>query len=89
MAFHFSNIVEKSLYSAGKLLIGTETSCNNTARVATEPNSAATESIECSDLARIDRTRKVMAWLHESNVGLCVSNEDRPKTIGCRGVAMR
>ena len=32
---------------------------------------------------------KVMERVHQSTIGLCVSNQDSPKTIGWRGVAMR
>ena len=80
---------EKSLYQAGKLLIGMVTSPDKTASVATKQDSIATESRECITLAKIGLTGKVMERLHQSTIGFCVSNQDSPKTIGCRVVAIR
>ena len=53
---------------------------------ATKLKAAPTQVTLWGVVTRVGVCENVMEWLRQSTVGLCVSNQDSPKTIGCRGV---
>ena len=55
---------------------------------ATKLKAASTQVTLWGVVTRVGVCENVMEWLRQSTVGLCVSNQDSPKTIGCRRVAM-
>ena len=99
---------KKSLYLAGKLVTGVETSYDTMGIEVTTLESTTTESAtfevelkaeECAHKLKVapphvtvfvEDTRagvcgKMMEWLHQSIIRLCVSNQESLKTIGCGG----